>query len=317
MEKILNLCRKSGFADPEGTRLKGDFSQRAIYRVNHSKGTLIAVSGPDILENEAFLSFRNTFERNGFSVPGFIAVSDDRKTYLLEDLGDVTVKSYCDRMIKLGNVEGVKKIYTRIMEKLPLIHTKLSDRIDYSKCYQYSVFGRENMESDIERFEEYFLKRYHKNYDPARFQNFRNELISSADNYGKNYFLYRDFQTRNIMIKNNDLYFIDFQSGRKGSFYYDIASFIYSSGTVKFEGMEDELSKAYFKSSRHIDCDIDSFRTGIGIFALLRIMQAVGNYAFYYYDRKDNSITSKKQYGLKTIINLSRSLNIESGIYEG
>ncbi len=317
MKNILDLCSKAGLSDPEIINLKGDYSLRKIYRVKHKKGSVIAVSGPDISENEAFLSFRNTFEQNGFRVPAFIAVSVDRGTYLLEDLGDVTVKSFCDEMIRSDSFEAVKEMYGRVIEKLPVIQTKLYDKIDFSICYQGSAFSRDNMEKDIERFEEFFLKRFYKHYDPVKFRMFKDQIISSADLYEKKYFMYRDFQTRNIMLKDGELYFIDFQSGRKGSFYYDLASFIYSSGTVKYEGMEDDVAKTYFTSSRHVDCDIESFKSGIDLFACLRVMQAVGNYAYYFYERKDNSINSKKEYGLKTIMNLSRRLNLEHGIYEG
>jgi len=317
MKNVLDLCRKTGLSDLEIINLKGDYSLRKIYRVKHKKGSVIAVSGPDISENEAFLSFRSTFENYGFRVPAFIAVTADRETYLLEDLGDVTVKTFCDEMLRSDNLEAVKEIYGRVIEKLPVIQTKLYDKIDYSKCYQGSVFSGEYMEKDIERFEDFFLKRYHKNYDPVKFRMFKDQIISSSDLYEKKYFMYRDFQTRNIMLKDGELYFIDFQSGRKGSFYYDLASFIYSSGTVNYKGMEDDVAKTYFNSSRHVDCDIDSFKSGIDLFACLRVMQAVGNYAYYFYVRKDNSINSKKEYGLKTLMNLSRRLNLEHGIYDG
>ena len=140
MKNILDLCRKTGLSDPEIINLKGDYSRREIYRVKHKDGSVIAVYGPDISENEAFLSFRKTFEQNGFKVPEFISVSDDRRTYLLSDLGDVTAKSYCDEMVRSGNLEAVKEIYAKIIEKLPVIQTKLYDKIDYSKCYQGSVF---------------------------------------------------------------------------------------------------------------------------------------------------------------------------------
>jgi aminoglycoside/choline kinase family phosphotransferase len=317
MEDILSLCSKSGMIDPEIKKLKGDYSERSIFRVNHDKGSAIAVYGTNIAENEAFLSFRNTFERNGFNVPEFVAFSDDHKTYLIGDLGDITVKSYCDEMLKFGNLEAIKAVYSRILKKLPEIQAGLYDKIDYSKCYQSAVFDSANMESDISRFEEFFLKKHHKNYDPQVFNKFKNGIISSADSQDKNYFFYRDFQTRNIMIKGGELYFIDFQSGRKGSFYYDLASFIYSSGTVNYEGMESSLAGIYYDSAPHIKAGADEFRSVLGVFACLRIMQALGNYAYYYYTRNDRSLLSKKENGLKTIMNLSRHINLQSGIYEG
>jgi aminoglycoside/choline kinase family phosphotransferase len=171
------------------------------------------------------------------------------------------------------------------------------------------------MEKDTERFEEYFLKRFYLNYSPEIFRRFKKETVSSADSQAKNYFLYRDFQTRNIMIRDGELYFIDFQSGRKGSFYYDPASFIYSSGTFSYEGMEEDLLHMYYNSSRHINDRMDHFRSNLYVFACLRIMQALGNYACYYYEKGNRAIESKKDFGLKSLWNLSRNLNIETGIY--
>lgn len=308
MKDILKLCRDEGFKYPEITRLKGDFSERKIFRVSHKSGTFIAVTSDNTAENDAFLSFRDSFERAGFKVPGFIAASEDRSIYFIEDLGDMTVKAYCDQRAAAGDISAVKDIYSRIISLLSKIQTVMYGETDYSKCYQGQVFDSQTMEKDISRFEEYFLKKYHKDYDPSKFAAFREKIISDADRQGKDFFMYRDFQSRNIMFKNNELYFIDFQSGRRGSFYYDLASFLYSSNTINYEGMEKELSEVYFNSSKHINADFEEFIRIIKVFACLRIMQAAGNYAFYYFTRDD--ITIKSNYP----VTLSKLRSISKGI---
>jgi len=311
MKEILSLCRKSGITDPEIIRLKGDYSDRMIYRVNYDKGSVIAVSGGNIPENEAFLSFRDTFEMNGFNVPAFISVSEDHKHYLIEDLGDVTVKSYCDMMIKENNIYAVRSIYKKIVRQLPELQIKLYDKIDYSKCYQSDVFDTENMKKDIRRFEEYYLKKFIGKYDSSAFENFKDTVTRKAGLPEKYYFLYRDFQSRNMMIKNNQLYFIDFQSGRKGSFYYDLASFIYSSGTYSYDGMDDELCRLYYDSSGHIKESFEEFRSYLHIFACLRLMQAIGNYAYYYFDRQDETLTIKSGKIINRLIILSDQIGFK------
>ncbi|MFO7810430.1 MAG: phosphotransferase [Candidatus Delongbacteria bacterium] len=308
MKDILKLCRDEGYNHPEITRLKGDYSERKIYRVSHKSGTFIAVISDNTAENDAFLSFRDSFERAGFKVPAFIAVSDDRNTYFIEDLGDMTVKSYCYQRVAAGDISDVKNIYSRIISLLWKIQTVMYNEIDYSKCYQGLVFDSHAMEKDISRFEEYFLKKYHKNYDPAKFAAFREKIISEADRQKKDFFMYRDFQSRNIMFKNNELYFIDFQSGRRGSFYYDLASFLYSSNTINYEGMEKELSEVYFNSSKHINADFEEFIRLIKIFACLRIMQSAGNYAFYYFTRGDTTIKWNYPVTLSKLRCLSKDL---------
>lgn len=314
MKDILSLCGKAGIADPEIRRLKGDYSERKIFRIHSKTGTVIAVSGSDIAENEAFLSFRETFEQNDFNVPKLIAVSDNRSAYLTEDLGDITASSFCTKCAENGDIESIKKIYKEIMTLLPRVQTELYDKIDYSKCCQDTVFDKGNMERDTFRFEEYFLKEYYKKYDAFKFRNFRNKVIDAASSMGTNYFMFRDFQSRNIMLKDNKLYLIDFQSGRKGSFYYDAASFIYSSGTVDYEGMEDDLSSNYYNASTHVGDRFDVFMHFLSIFGCLRIMQAMGNYAYYYYERKDLSIEKRIEHTLRTLYKLSTRAELASGI---
>ncbi|HQO09700.1 MAG TPA: phosphotransferase [Clostridiales bacterium] len=314
MEKILRLCIDSGIKDPEIIPLKGDYSMRRIFRIRFTSGTLIAVSGPDIAENEAFLSFRNTFDESGFNVPGFIASNVDKSAYLISDLGDVTVKTYCEKKTAENDIAAVKKVYKMILKDLTNIQSVLYEKIDYSKCYQGDTFDRESMNRDISRFEEYFLEKYHKNYDRETFSVFKEFILTTASNAGTESFMYRDFQTRNIMLKNGKLYYIDFQSGRKGSCLYDLASFIYSSGTIAYEGYEEDLARTYYDSSSKCGkIPYDSFKILLNVFACLRLMQSAGNYAYYYFQRGDKTVEEKKHYSLNILKRLSGNLNIETG----
>ena len=96
MNSIEKLCNDLSLRDVRITKLKGDYSERSIFRVHHSEGTFVGVVGNNIAENKAFLEFRKTFEEQGIGVPGLVSVSEDKGSYLLEDLGDDTVKKYCD-----------------------------------------------------------------------------------------------------------------------------------------------------------------------------------------------------------------------------
>ncbi len=317
MKEIISLCSRAGIKDPEIIRLKGDMSERKIYRVKHLSGTVIAVCGENIPENEAFLSFRETFENNGYRVPSLLAVSGSRKTYLIQDLGNTTVRSYCENMKRSGRTDEIKNIYSRIIRILPGIQTKLFDKIDFSKCYQGEFFDKNAMNRDIGRFEEYFLNRYHKNYSSSAFLKFKEVIISAADAQSSEYFMYRDFQTRNMMLMDDKLYFIDFQSGRKGSFYYDLASFIYSSGTESFKGSEEFLSGIYYSSSDHIKQGKDEFLGLIKSFGCLRIMQALGNYAYFYCERGDLSVEKKMKSGVSALNTICLQLGLECGIRQG
>ncbi|MBN2789532.1 MAG: phosphotransferase [Candidatus Delongbacteria bacterium] len=315
MIKIEKLCENILLQNVIITRLKGDYSERIIYRIDHSEGSLIGVEGNNIAENIAFFEFRRTFEEQGIAVPAIIAMSEDKSSYILEDLGDITVKKYCDDRNFNNDTGSIRTIYLKIIEELPRIQNLLYDKIDYSYCYQREIFDKENMITDIARFEEYFLRKFYKRYEVNTFENFKNKIISIVLDQPAEFFMYRDFQSRNMMLKDNNLFFIDFQSGRKGPLQYDLASFIYSSGTIRYESMEQELIDHYLRSLKnYISIDENGFRTSLPAFGVIRLMQALGNYAYYFYVRGDQSINAKINTNITKIMELSSALGINSGI---
>ena len=155
MNSIEKLCNNLSLHDVKITKLKGDYSERSIFRVHHSLGTFVGVVGNNIEENKAFLEFRNTFEEYGISVPKLISVAEDNGSYILEDLGDDTVKKYCDDLNSKGDIKSIRSLYFNIVETLPKIQNILYDKIDFSFCYQRNTFDRENMIFDVARFQEY------------------------------------------------------------------------------------------------------------------------------------------------------------------
>ncbi|MDA3837687.1 MAG: phosphotransferase, partial [Candidatus Delongbacteria bacterium] len=275
MNSIEKLCKDISLHDVKITKLKGDYSERSIFRIHHAEGTYVGVVGNNIDENKAFLEFRKTFEEHGIAVPGLIIVSHDKGSYILEDLGDDTVKKYCDDLQLKGEVESIRSIYFKVVETLPKIQNILYDKIDFSFCYQREIFDRENMLFDTSRFEEHFLQKFYKKYDPKIFLEFKNKIIDIILKQPNEFFFYRDFQSRNFMLKDNKLYFIDFQSGRKGPLQYDLASFIYSSGTINYKGMQEELIDHYLLSlKKYIKIDEEVFKDTLPAFGVVRLMQA-------------------------------------------
>ena len=307
MNSIEKLCNDLFLHDVKIIKLKGDYSERSIFRIHHSEGTFVGVVGNNIAENKAFLKFRNTFEEQGIAVPKLIIAAEDKGSYILEDLGDDTVKKYCDNLNSKDNIESIRTLYFKIVEVLPKIQTVLYDKIDFSFCYQRDTFDRENMIFDVARFEEYFLEKFYKKYDLEIFLNFKKKIIDIILQQSNDFFLYRDFQSRNFMVKAGKLYFIDFQSGRKGALQYDLASFIYSSGTINYDGMQDELIDHYLFSLRKY--------TKIDAFGVVRLMQAMGNYALYFYTRNDKTIYDKISTNLVQIKVLAEKMGIDCGIF--
>ncbi|MCK4981167.1 MAG: phosphotransferase, partial [Candidatus Delongbacteria bacterium] len=221
-----------------------------------------------------------------------------------------------DELSLKGDTASIRSLYFKIVEILAKIQTSLFDKIDFSFCYQRETFDRENMLFDVAKFEEYFLQKFYKKYDPETFSKFKNYAIEVVLQQPNDFFFYRDFQSRNFMIKDDKLYFIDFQSGRKGALQYDLASFIYSSGTINYEGMQEELIDHYLVSLRkYAKIDEDNFKNTLPAFGVIRLMQAMGNYAFYFYTRDDKSIYDKIPTNLVQIKVLAEKMGVDCGIY--
>jgi len=279
-ELIKQFCQNSGYQVQAITSLKGDGSDRQIYRIKADDSTKIAIYGDNPAENRAFLGFCQTFKECGIRVPEVFAVSSDSRCYLLEDLGDSTIKQATDDLFLQKKYSDIEDLYLRAITILPQIQISVNHKVDYSLCYQLAEFNLENMLFDANRFVEYFIRQLCGIADTSaieeRLKTFCQSLSST-----ENYFLYRDFQTRNIMLKNDQLCFIDFQSGRKGPLQYDLASFVYSSGTYLWDDLEDRLVSRYLEVLKsYQQVNEAEFKYNFYGFAMIRVIQALGGYAF-------------------------------------
>ena len=343
MNNIKNLCYKYGLKTNQFKiiKLKGDASDRVIYRIipyNSKVKSFIAIKGSNIEENIAFLEFTNILKENNFNVPNILQVSEDKMYYLLEDLGDITVNDRCKKLDRENKTEEIEELYTRVIEILPQIQIKLSNKIDYEKfCYQYNSFDKENILEDVKLFKDYYLEHHlNKKYNKNIFDNFMTSLIDEILNLTNSipsFFLYRDFQTRNIMLKDdNTIYFIDYQSGRKGLPYYDLASFLFSSSSQimnhKTNNLEEILIDVYLDSFKkfisknkdnfdNIENIIENlainnknkFKRYLYAFGIIRIMQAIGRYFYLYKEKDKKEYINKAPKALKTLNYLINNYN--------
>lgn len=277
---LLNELYRKAYAKEvsEFHRLKSHGSDRGIFRIISLDGnSCIGIINSYVDENKAFIGFAQHFKTKGLNVPEVFYVSDDYKSYLIEDLGDVTLLHALAR----GFDEHIVSLYQQVMDELVRFQIDASCGIDYSLCYQFKEFGRENMYYDLNYFRQAFLDNFRIKYNNELLEKDFNTLISYLLNFKRSYFLYRDFQSRNIMIKNNSPYFIDFQSGRQGAFLYDIASLIYDAKANIPQQMKERFIEYYLeKVSERIKIDIDSCHRGFWYFAFIRIMQAMGAYGY-------------------------------------
>ncbi|MBU0486595.1 MAG: phosphotransferase [Bacteroidetes bacterium] len=270
-------------------------SDRQYFRIKAGNCSIIAVYNPDIKENEAFIGFTQHFLKCGLPVPGILKINEQKTGYLLEDLGDTTLFSYLsEKRIQGDFPEEAIGLYRQVIARLPEFQVKASTGLDYSLCYPRPAFDKQSMMWDLNYFKYYFLKLSKTTYNEQLleddFQTFTDYLLQA----GAEYFLYRDFQSRNVMIHNGDIHFIDYQGGRKGALQYDIASLLYDAKADIPQQVRNMLFEEYLdKLSEHISVDRKQFTDFYQGYILIRIMQAMGAYGFRgVYEKKDHFLQS-------------------------
>jgi aminoglycoside/choline kinase family phosphotransferase len=262
-------------------------SKRQIYRISAENKKYIAIYNENVSENKAFIKFSQIFKANGFNVPEIYIVSNDYLYYLEEDLGDETLFSYC----KSNKCEN---LYLEALNQLAQIQIELKNKIDYNYCYETKVFDNAQLEFDLNKFQNSFIKQFQIQFSENSFNNIKKYLLDSLNKADKSYFIYRDFQPRNIMLYKNEFYFIDYQSGRKGPLYYDVVSFIFSASSNITNGNKLRYLGHYnniLKDSFNLDYS-DKIEEFYNI-AVMRILQMLGSYGYTYSTKKDMSYLKK------------------------
>jgi len=287
-------------------------SYREYCRLKNQARTVIGALNNDVKENTAFLSFTNHFMRNGIRVPEIYAVSSDLKKYILEDLGNTTLFEYLSKTREKEGFSGnIISKYKKVLQALPKIQIVAGKNIDYSVCYPRAAFDKQSMMWDLNYFKYYFLKLAKIHFDEQSleddFQQFSNYLLSANSGF----FLYRDFQSRNVMLKNDEVYFIDYQGGRQGALQYDLASLLYDGKADIPESVRAELFEFYLKElKKYLTVDEEQFTAFFKGFVLIRIMQAMGAYGFRgFYEKKEHFLKSIP-YALKNLEYLLKDLKL-------
>ena len=258
--------------------IRGDGSDRLIFRLRTGEGSVIGIFGANIPENRAFLGFSRTFLDCGLPVPRIHCVSDDERYYIEDDFGDMLLNDWQAARRNGDEVPPeVFAMYSRVLADLARFQFDCAAKIDYSLCYQYPEFDADAMRFDVRYFREMFLDRFVPGrYDAERFEHDCRNLVSYLCTADRKTFLYRDFQSRNVLIHDGPRY-IDYQSGRRGAFHYDAASMLYDARPRLPESVRERLFDAYLAEVRtRIGVDEDREREYYHGFAVIRVMQALG-----------------------------------------
>jgi aminoglycoside/choline kinase family phosphotransferase len=255
----------------------------------------IGVINEDLKENRAFLAFSRHFRGAGLPTPEIYAENADLGVYLEEDLGDTNLFQYLSaNRGEKGISEPVLAVYRKSVKMLPRFQIEAGKTLDYGNCYPRASFDKQSMLWDLNYFKYYFLRLAHIPFNEQAleedFEVFANFLLEAE----RTFFLYRDFQSRNIMVKNGEPYFIDYQGGRKGALQYDIASLLCDAkADLPFELRSDLLGLYLDAASALAPIDRAQFMRYYHGFVYIRIIQALGTYGLRgYYERKPHFLQS-------------------------
>ena len=269
-------------------------SNRRYFRLVGEK-TLIGAVGTSEEENNAFIYMAGHFRGKGLPVPEVYCYSDDKLFYLQEDLGDVLLFNAIEKGRKSCIFdEGERQLLHKTISLLPAIQVKGAEGFEFSRCYPHPEFDNRSILWDLNYFKYCFLKATGMDFQENRLEDDFHQMSKVLLQDRAETFLYRDFQSRNVMIKDGEPYFIDFQGGRKGPVYYDVASFLWQAKAKYPKELRDELINSYIKSLReYIPVDEADFRSQLRHFVLFRILQVLGAYGFRgYFEKKPHFIQS-------------------------
>lgn len=276
------------------TELPSSGSNRRYFRLSGDQ-TLIGVSGTSPEENQAFLYMARHFREKGLPVPEVYAQSDDARFYLQEDLGNMLLFDAIEKGRKSSVFdEEEKRLLHKTIRLLPRVQFVGADGFDFSRCYPQAEFNQRSILWDLNYFKYCFLKAtgmdFQENCLEDDFQKMASVLLRNASAT----FMYRDFQSRNVMIKEGEPWLIDFQGGRKGPVYYDVASFLWQAKARYPEDLRNELLADYMDAlKQYMPVDETYFLSQLRHFVLFRTLQVLGAYGFRgYFEKKPHFIQS-------------------------
>ena len=323
MEKLTELYNKWHGSMPESAeRLAGAGSNRQYYRFTAEDGTtVIGVVGTSRDENHAFVYLAQHFEQRQLPVPQVLAVSDDGLRYLQTDLGSVSLFDAVRGGREAGgryNLEE-QELLKRTIRQLPNIQIRGARELDWQNCYPQPVFDEDSVLFDLNYFKYCFLKPSDLDFNELKLEaNFR---LFAKDLTSEEYesFMYRDFQARNVMLDAaGNPFFIDYQGGRKGPFYYDIASFLWQASARYSNKLRRELKKIYketdivqkLSETYEVDFKVDRAARLYAVLnpMLLNLRTKNTSQIFEYTSNGVSDISWLKQYVMDRLIGVERYL---------
>jgi aminoglycoside/choline kinase family phosphotransferase len=292
-------------------------SERRYFRLYSPEKSYIGTYGANIKENDTFKYFTDHFKSKGLTVPEIFAFSEDGAIYLQEDFGDV---SLLNRLEKEGFCDEVYALFKRSLAALANLQVKGDKGLDYKRCLTNTEFGKQAIMADLLYFKYYFLDALRKPYDKQKLIDDFEALSNYLTRTEYKYFMFRDFQSRNIMVGADDsVHFIDYQGGMKGAPQYDVASMLWQARANLPADWKDRLLEDYMNSFEALleePLDRNLFMNQYNGYVLIRLLQVLGAYGFRgLFERKAQFLTSIPQ-ALKNLREFFENQNLGISVPE-
>lgn len=284
IEQLVSLCKSYKAGKWTSQLLKGEGSNRKYYRLTHedSETTVIGVAGESKEENHAFITITNTFNAKNLPVPTLLGVSEDEMFYIQEDLGDDSLFECIENGRNTGNwTPNEIAILKKTLCMLPHIQFIGAEDLDFSVCYPQENMDKRAIMWDLNYFKYCFLKLKVSSFSEPKLENEFEQLTKDLLRTPSITFMLRDCQSRNVMIKEGEPYFIDYQGGRRGPFLYDVASFLWQAKARIPADLKKELAAAYYEElNKYIRLPKEEFDRQLLQMAFFRTLQVLGAYGF-------------------------------------
>ena len=297
MKELEKLFEEYTKQKPESIyELPSSGSNRRYFRISGSGITLIGAKGTSIEENIAFMEIAKHFKLKGLPVPQVLCASESKEFYLQEDLGDITLFNTIQQGRETSNFSPDEiSLLKKTIATLPKLQFEGGKGLDYSICFPQPAFDERNVWFDCNYFKYCFLKTTGIEFSEIRLHDDLTKMAADLLEGGnEEVFMYRDFQARNVMLVNDNPYFIDFQGGRKGPLYYDLASFVWQAKANYPTELKETLIETYREALKpYKDIPKEEFYRKLRLFVLFRTMQVLGAYGFRgYFEKKPHFLQS-------------------------
>lgn len=296
MERLKQLYKEyTGHEAEACSSLTPAGSPRRYYRLSAGQHTAVGVVGTALGENEAFVAIAQQMRLKGLPVPEVYAVSADGMCYLQEDLGDTSLFDLIAEAHKRGGYdEADMELLRQVMRLLPDVQWRTAEQFDFTHCYPSAELNRRGIQWDLHYFKYCFLKATGLEFEEENLEDDFDRMSEVLLQEYADTFMYRDFQSRNIMIRDGKPWLIDFQGGRRGPAEYDLVSFLWQARARFTPEMRRELIEEYLQSARRYrSFDEEVFAQRLQYFVLFRTLQVLGAYGYRgYFEHKAHFVQS-------------------------